>query len=72
MKERNRWKKGSNVKVFSNQYQIWCHGVSNDCDGNMLMVFYSNNELNSFSEKSSRWSAEIHVTTSIKLENEKM
>ena len=62
IKERKGWKKGSNVQVFSNRYQIWCHGVINEVDGDMLMVFYSNNETTSFSKKLSRWSAEIRAT----------
>ena len=42
---------GIECTIFSNQHQIWCHRVINDCDGDMLMVFYFNNESNSFGKK---------------------
>ena len=58
LKESKSWKKESNVQTFSNRHQIWCHGVINYVDGDMLMVFYSNIESNSFSKKLSRWSTQ--------------
>ena len=62
IKKRKSWKKGSNVQVFSNRHQISCHGVINDVDCDILLVFYSTKKSDSFSKRGSKWSEEIGAT----------